>query len=114
MNRRRFLMRTGCTALGLAGAPLVMGRLNDGALFDEQGQRAGPPDGSQSRGMITRAAQEAIDGGLAYLAAQQHGDGSFGTAQHRGSVAITSLSGLAFMAGGRQPGGGGFCGAVNR
>jgi len=62
-----------------------------------------PLDGSLAKGMITPAAQDAIDSGLAYLAGHQNSDGSFGTGQHRGNVAITSLCGLAFMAGGHQP-----------
>jgi hypothetical protein len=54
--------------------------------------------------MITTAAQDAIDAGLAYLANHRHGDGSFGTGQHQGEIATTALCGLAFMAGGHQPG----------
>lgn len=61
-------------------------------------------DADLARGMITRPTQEAIDQGLAFLARNQHADGSYGTNQHRGNVAITSLAGLAFMAGGHQPG----------
>ncbi|HYV38130.1 MAG TPA: prenyltransferase [Gemmataceae bacterium] len=96
MNRRRFLTRTGVAALGLAGGKLVWG------AFPAEDQAM--PDGSQARGMITRATQDAIDGGLAYLETQQHADGSFGSPPHRGNVAITSIAGLAFMAGGHQPG----------
>ncbi len=39
----------------------------------------------------------AVTRGLAYLAAQQQEDGSVGTGQFRGSVGVTSLSGLALM-----------------
>jgi hypothetical protein len=94
MNRRGFLMRAGCAAVGLGGAGVVLGALDQERL----------PDGSQSRGMITGEAQRAIDGGLAHLESQQLPDGSFGTSVHKGNVAITSLCGLAFMAGGHQPG----------
>src|SRR5262245_33757493 len=62
------------------------------------------PDGNLARGMITPEAQRAIDDGLQYLAQQQAADGSFGTGQFQGNVAITSLCGLAFLAGGHQPG----------
>src|SRR5262245_47666944 len=62
------------------------------------------PDGNLARGMITPEAQRAIDDGLHYLAQQQTADGSFGTGQFQGNVAITSLCGLAFLAGGHQPG----------
>ena len=103
LNRRRFLMRTGSAAATLIGARLCLG-----AFPDEL------PDGRQSRGMITGAAQEAIDRGLAYLEGQQHADGSFGTLNHRGNVAITSLCGLAFMAGGHQPGRGRYGRVVTR
>jgi prenyltransferase beta subunit len=54
--------------------------------------------------MITREAQNAIDQGLAYLASHQRSDGSFGSAQYHGNIAITSLAALAMMAGGNQPG----------
>src|SRR5262245_1550300 len=58
----------------------------------------------QQANMITPATQEAIDRGLKFLADRQNVDGSFGSGQHQGNVAITSLAGLAFMAGGHQPG----------
>jgi hypothetical protein len=61
-------------------------------------------DVNQARGMINAATQTAIDDGLAFLARSQNPDGSFGNGQHSGNVAITSLGGLAFMAGGNQPG----------
>src|SRR5262249_19126893 len=108
LNRRRFMTRAGCTALGLSGVPLVLAALDD----DVQ------PPGSLSGGMITGEAQRAIDAGLAYLESQQLPDGSFGTnnhtANHRGHVAITSLCGLAFMAGGHQPGRGRYGHTVSR
>lgn len=104
MNRRRFLVRTGSAAATLVGGGLCL------ASFPNDNM----PDGSQSRGMITRAAQDAIDRGLAYLESQQHPDGSFGTNNHRGNVAITSLCGLAFMSGGHQPGRGRYGRVVTR
>ncbi len=93
-TRRELLVRGVGMGLGLAGGGMALRALCD----DEM------PAGRQSAGMINRPAQEAIDMGLAYLARSQHADGSFGTQQHRGNVAITSLAGLAFMAGGHQPG----------
>ena len=62
--------------------------------------------------MITPRTQNAIDQGLAYLHTNQHANGSFGTGQHQGNVAITSLGGLALMAGGHQPGRGRYGHAV--
>ncbi len=93
-TRREFVVRGLGMGIGLAGGGMALRALSD----------EGVPDGSASRGMITRPAQDAIDMGLAYLARNQHADGSFGTNQHRGNVAITSVAGLALMAGGHQPG----------
>jgi hypothetical protein len=78
------------------------------------GRADGPAEGNLVKGMITGEAQEAIDRGLAYLARNQNEDGSFGTNQHVGNVAITSLGGLAFMAGGHQPGRGRYGRVVTR
>jgi prenyltransferase beta subunit len=86
------------------GVGAFLGLVLCGLIFAAQQNPEPVPDGSASRGMITRSAQEAIDQSLAYLANNQHADGSFGTHQHRGNVAITSLGGLAFMAAGHQPG----------
>jgi hypothetical protein len=71
-------------------------------LCAEEGSDEAVP-GSGVRDMITPATQHAIDRGLDYLARSQWLDGSFGTGQYRGNVAITGLAGLAFMAGGHQP-----------
>ena len=62
------------------------------------------PDGSAAKDMITPAAQQAIDQGLAYLSHCQREDGSFGVVQYHGNVAITSLAALAMISGGHQPG----------
>lgn len=93
-NRRQFLIRGSATVAGMAGFGMFL-----------PGQETQPlPDGSLARGMITPAAQDAIDSGLAFLVRNQHEDGSFGTGAHHGSVAVTALCGLALMAGGHQPG----------
>jgi len=52
--------------------------------------------------------QKTIAAGLKYLKAQQHKDGSFGTAVYKGNVGITSLCGLAILSGRHQPGVGEF------
>jgi hypothetical protein len=93
-TRRHFL---------LCGTGALLG-LGDRAVrcADDVGDHL--PDGSAAKGMITPAAQKAIDGGLDYLARSQHADGSFGTGPHYGNVAITSLAALAVMSGGHQPG----------
>jgi len=90
-TRRQFLARATGSVCTLAGA---------GLWFSSRGD----DDPNQVRGMITPQTQEAIDAGLAYLGANQNADGSFGTGHYRGNVAITALGGLAFMAGGHQPG----------
>src|SRR5262245_4444669 len=94
-TRRHYSLAVlGVALLMAVGAMAVLGNNDDDKL----------PDGSASKGMITKGAQEAVDQGLAYLEANQNNDGSFGTNNQIGNVAITSLAGLAFMAGGHQPG----------
>src|SRR5437660_5772738 len=93
-TRRQFLAQAGAAVLGLAGS--VRGLADD--LRDHL------PDGSAAKNMITPAAQQAIDQGLAYLADHQQRDGSFGSGQYLGNVAVSSLAALAMMAGGHQPG----------
>jgi len=76
------------------------------SLFAGRLANAQPPaERNSSPDHITPEAQRAIDRGLAYLARSQAVDGSFGDRQpFQGNVAITSLAGLAFLAGGHPPG----------
>lgn len=105
MWTRRQLIARGCGAcLTLASGGLIV------RAFQEQGEA----DGRASRGMINRPAQTAIDQGLAFLEANQNANGSFGTNQHSGNIAITSVGGLALMAAGHQPGRGRYGNAVTR
>src|ERR1051325_3216283 len=90
MNRRTFLTRGGGAMLGLGGGGLVWQALAQ--------------EGNQAAGMINANAQHAINDGLRWLSRQQHANGSFGTGQYTGNVAVSALGGLAFMAGGHQPG----------
>src|SRR5262249_21093160 len=94
MNRRNFL------AAGATGA----GALALGVRMLDAETRDHMPDGSAAKDMITPAAQQAIDQGLPYRRRCQHRGHSFGRNQYRGNVAVTSLAGLAFMAGGHMPG----------
>jgi Prenyltransferase and squalene oxidase repeat len=71
-------------------------------------------DANLAKNMLDQSAKDAIDKGLEYLARNQHANGSFGTGQQHGSVAVTSLAGLAFMAGGHQPGRGKYGNVVTR
>ena len=63
---------------------------------------------------VTPEAQAAIDRGLAWLAARQHRDGSFGSAQYRDNVAVTSLSAMAFLSAGHTPGRGPYGNVVQK
>ena len=53
---------------------------------------------------ITPEMRAAVEKGLAYLAQQQEGDGSFGGSRYGRNVAITALACMAFMADGNVPG----------
>jgi len=86
MSIRTWLLAAPIAAL-LAG-PLGAGAEADKPRFDE----------------ITPRAKEAIDRGLAYLANQQRGDGSFYDYRYRSAMAINSFALLAFLAGGHTPG----------
>ena len=93
LSRRHFLARGTAAVLGLAAAD---------RLAADAPEKV--PDALAPRNHVTEAAQRCIDQGLEYLAKTQHDDGSFGERHYRGNVAITSLAGLALMAGGHQPG----------
>lgn len=64
--------------------------------------------------LITRETQQAIDRGLAYLASRQNDDGSFAGGGYGRNVAVCSLAGMAFMAGGSMPGRGPYGHNVNQ
>src|SRR5262245_21194464 len=96
-SRRRFLMK-GLALLGTAGTALGLPNETKESL----------PDGSAAKGMVTATAEQAIDKGLEYLRKGQSSNGSYGTGGYRGNVALASLAGLAFMAGGHQPGRGAY------
>lgn len=70
---------------------------------DDRAASAAPPP--QQPREITPRARQAIDRGLAYLARTQNADGSWRTHGSTGNypVAMTSLAGLAIMAGGNTP-----------
>jgi hypothetical protein len=98
-TRRQFLSRSGLGLLGTAGTCLAVG----GDSTERPGPRDAIPDGSASKGMITRQADQAIQRGLGYLNSQRRPDGSFGVLRYRGNVAVSSLAGMAFMCAGSQP-----------
>jgi len=72
------------------------------------------PEATASK-LVTAETQRAIDSGLAFLAARQHPDGSFGSGSvYRRNVAVTSLAGMAFLSAGHTPGQGAYGGNVER
>jgi len=104
-SRRRFLFRSASMGAGLAASLSIRANPGDGTL-------AQPTDYVD---FLNPETLKAIDRGLAYLANSQNRDGSFGdTALFRGNLAVTSLAGLALMAGGHQPGRGTYGNAVSR
>lgn len=64
--------------------------------------------------MITPAADRAIQQGLAFLVAHQHENGSFGSGNYHGNVAISALSGMALISAGSTPGRGPYGQNINR
>ena len=73
-----------------------------------------PPAGpTPSADEVTPELTAAVDRGLAWLAAQQEQDGSFGSLSHYGRhVGITGLAGMAFLSDGNVPGRGRYANAV--
>jgi len=67
-----------------------------------EARRGDVPEGA--REMLTPETERAIKNGLAWLAGTQNADGSFGSGNYRGNIAVTSVAGLAFMASGSSPG----------
>src|SRR5262245_42898393 len=63
---------------------------------------------------MTPAAAPAVTHGSAFLAQQQHDDGSFGSGGYARDVAVCALAGMAFMAGGSSPGRGQYGTEVSR
>ncbi len=105
-TRRQFLSRSALAVLGATGTAF--------ALPSET--RDSVPDGTASKGMITPEADRAISRGLTYLASRprQENGAYFGTAAYSGNTAVTSLAGLAFMAGGHHPGRGAYGPVITR
>lgn len=64
--------------------------------------------------LITPAATEAANKGLAFLAARQLEDGSFGTSGYARNVAVCGLGGMAFLASGSTPTRGPHAEQINR
>ena len=61
-------------------------------------------DTTTDKKLYTPGTGRAVDAALAWLATRQQADGSFGMGRFRGNVAVTALSGMAFLAAGNAPG----------
>ena len=70
-TRRQFLTRSGLGLLGTAGTCFAVPGDHRG---DGDGRDGAIPDGTASKGMITREADSAIERGLAFLSARRHKD----------------------------------------
>ena len=64
------------------------------------------PIAGTAAGAEGRTVQQAVEQGLAYLAAHQQADGSYGSGTYRGNVAVTAFVGRAMLAAGSKPGAG--------
>ena len=93
-NRLIILFATAAVALCVCTSP---------ARADEPAPAGQSADNSAAK-LITPEAQKSIDRGLAVLASRQHDDGSFGSGNFRGNVAVTALAGMAMMSSGSTPG----------
>lgn len=101
---------------GQGGRALVCGVF---VLVMLAGARSTPTHGEETtelsaRRLMTAETDRAIRQGLEYLASHQHQNGSFGSGDMRGDVAVTSLAAMALMAGGSQPNRGPYGGEVDR
>jgi hypothetical protein len=98
-SRRLFLCAASSAGL-LWAAPAGAADKPEGKKPDNR------PAGRKLDPLLTDEAKKAIDSGLRYLKGGQHKDGSFGTGAYKGNVGVTSLCGLALLAGGHKPGAG--------
>ncbi len=104
MNRRKFLAGSSALALGTMATSGASGSL----LLQQDQQVDKSKEAIKSVDeMITGETRNAIEIGLERLAAKQRkegrGKGSFGNAGYAAGVAVTALSGLAFLCSGSTP-----------
>lgn len=116
------ILATGCNRSSTALLRLVCLAWLSGPVLAQSG-----PNDHQSPMVVTPEQQQAVDRGLAYLAATQTADGSWiakigyklnnsynHTSEDRGHLGVTSLACMAFLAGGHLPGRGAYGPAVER
>ena len=103
MNRRKFLAGTAMAIGTLSATP------SKAAFFRERNiqEPAAKEDVKSVEEMVTPNTRTAISVGLDYLAQHQNGEGrakgAFGNAGYSAGVAVTALSGLAFLCSGSTP-----------
>lgn len=102
------------TMQSLALVAFCLAALLGGPVRGALGQAKGADSEQNAVELVTPAAQKAIDQGLAFLARQQHDDGSFGSGGYSRNVAVCGLAGMAFMSGGSTPGRGPYGAQVSR
>jgi prenyltransferase beta subunit len=101
LTRRNFLRRSVAASAAVASLPGML-----------RGQDVDPEKSAAS--LMTPAAGQSIDRGLAFLADQQHDDGTFGSGGYSRNVAVCALGGMAFMSAGSTPGRGPFGANVSK
>ena len=106
MNRRKFL--AGSTATALALGAMATTSANGGIPLRQDDQSGESKEAVKSvEEMVTAATRNAIDIGLERLATKQNKEGrakgAFGNAGYAAGVAVTALSGLAFLCSGSTP-----------
>lgn len=103
MNRFFPIMHIAKIAMSLATVGVVFCVCTATAMCDVPSAAEQTPEQNSAK-MITPKVEKAIERGLAVLASRQHDDGSFGTGNFRGNVAVTALAGMAMMSSGSTPG----------
>jgi squalene cyclase len=109
--RRRFLAQSAGVLLAGAAAPLQAGQ---NGPMTTQPAGAAPSADELAAQFLKPQTQAAIDKGLAWLAARQTDDGSFGGSGYGRNVAVVSLAGMAFLSSGSTPGRGPYGQQVSR
>ena len=107
MNRRKFLVGSSLAAAGSMSSSFAS-PLFAGVGIRKQDDAVGPKVTLKSVGeLVTGDTRKAISRGLERLAQKQvtggRGSGAFGTGGYAGGVAVTALSGLAFLCSGSTP-----------
>ena len=103
MDRRKFLIGSSCTAAaGVIGPQMMFGGTTPMGLPKVDNERV-----KSANELIDRRTSSAIGQGLRYLASKQVKSGrlagAFGTQGYAAGVAVTALSGLAFLCSGSTP-----------